>query len=142
MNVFPNPWFGGRGPRCVVQCDPDHRSPREFVGAALDPEICVVKRPAQPGVDRVQGVGYLYRGIKASEVTPETLVAAGPVEIPRTPYYCQQIRHHALVPADPETAKAGRVRWEEPVVVLRHAAGQPEPQPVKARRQPAGGDSA
>jgi hypothetical protein len=143
MKVFPNPWFGGRGPCAVVQYDMDnHRAVRGFVGATFDREICVVTQPATHQSDRVQGVGYLYRGIKAADLTPEKLVAAGPVEIPKTAYYCQRLRHHELIPADVETAKIGRVRWEDPVQVLRRESGMQPEQPQNVRRVPTGGDAA
>lgn len=120
LRVLPNPWLhlhpyadGIWRPCCVVACDPVEHSPvpGRYVGAM--PDVAVETVPAA-----TLRVGRSVVRTQRSRHDLYWKFATEPVEIPNTGYYRDQIRQHALVAADAETAQAAGVKFVEPAQVL------------------------
>lgn len=111
MKVFPNPWLfidHDGVPSCVVPKEPTGGvDERLFVGAKVDEKrTVIVSKPAKNELrDTVQVTRWLFLGLPATELTPETLVKQKPVEVPDTIYYRKCVRRGELVLANDNALK-------------------------------------
>src|SRR5215216_859286 len=108
LRVLPNPWsaFDKDGHPCGVcprDPDADAGGPGHYVGARVDPKRTKVlqdfgKMAAHELRSPLQSTKYVYLGISSDDPELATkLIAATPIEIPRTKYYCDRIREGALL---------------------------------------------
>lgn len=145
LRVYPNPWSARdkQGVPCgVCPRDPesDGGSPGQFVGARVDRKRTHLLQELKKGDDLrspIQRTFYEFMGIASDDPELATkLFSAAPIEVPRTKYYRARLRDRSLIPADAETAKAGKLRFIPIADRLKCAAApqavEQSPEPVAA----------
>ncbi len=129
--VYPNPWanLDKDGEPCAVcprDIDGDGGGATQYVGARLDrnrtkvlQDFAALNGGGPRGAELakhelrspLQSTKYTYMGIASNDPQlAAKLLEREPIALPRTKYYRDRIAEGALLPANAETAAAGRLR--------------------------------